>query len=38
MHVFFAFALFLASGYGGAFSSEQGIEPLGNKMLKALPC
>lgn len=34
-----SFALFsFASGYFGAFSSEQGIEPLGNKMLKALPC
>ena len=35
---FLCFCSFFASGYVGAFSSEQGIEPLGNKMLKALPC
>ena len=49
MHVFlnvFAFMslfcpllfFFLAPGYFRAFSSKQGIEPLGNKILKALPC
>ena len=35
---FLCFCSFFASGYVGAFSSEQGIEPLGNKTLKALPC
>ena len=29
---------FFVSGYFREFSSEQGIEPLGNKILKALPC
>lgn len=35
---FVPFCCFLASRYFPAFSSEQGIEPLGNKILKALPC